>query len=92
MPAVTHPRYASTVGADTTFQAISAATVTPSDTEELQYVTNALWVGGSGAVSLVLRGDSTPVTFQVFGGTLLPFFVKQVRQSGTTATNIVALY
>lgn len=92
MPAVTHPRYASIAGADTTFQAASAVAVTPSDANELQYYTSALWVGGSGAVSVVLRDDSTPVTFQVFGGTLLPFYVRQVRQSGTTATNIVALY
>lgn len=92
MPAVTHPRYAGVVGADTTLQIKAATSVTPSDSSELDYFTNGLWVGGAGTVSLILQNDSAAVSFTVPAGTLLPFHVKQVRSTGTTATNIVALY
>jgi hypothetical protein len=92
MPAVQHPRFSNQIGPNTTLQAASASTVTPSDSNELAYITSALYVGGSGTVSVVLRDDSAPVSFTVAAGTILPLYVKQVRVSGTSATNIIALY
>jgi hypothetical protein len=50
-------------------------------------------VGGAGNISLILSEDSSAVTFSnVPAGTILPFQVKQVRSTNTTATLIVALY
>lgn len=92
MPAVQHPRFGNQIGPDTSLQAGSASAVTPSDVNELTYVTSGLYVGGAGTISVILRDDSSPVSFTVAAGTVLPFYVKQVRAAGTTATNIVALY
>lgn len=92
MPAVQHPRYAGVIGATTTNQIKDAVAVTPSDANELDFFTNALWVGNAGTVNLVLQDDTAPVSFTVPAGTLLPFHVKQVRLTGTSAGNIVALY
>ena len=68
-----------------------AEAVTPHDTNELTLVSRGLWVGGAGNVAVVMaEGDE--VTFVgVSAGTLLPFCVKQVKATGTTATNIVAV-
>lgn len=92
MAATVHPRFLGQAGPDTTQQAVSAEAVTPSNTNELTYVTQALWVGGAGDVALILQNDSSAVTFTVAAGSLLPFHVKKVLSTGTNATNIVALY
>lgn len=55
-------------------------------------VTRSLWVGGSGDVAVVTIDDSA-ITFKGVGaGTLLPIRVKQVKATGTTATDIVGVY
>lgn len=75
-----------------TTPATKAVAVTPSDTDELATVSRALYVGGAGNLSLILAGDSSAVTFTgVPAGTILPFRVKQVKSTSTTATAIVAL-
>ena len=52
----------------------------------------ALWVGGTGDLSLVACGDTTAVTISaVPAGTVVPIKTKYV-QNATTATLIVALY
>lgn len=73
--------------------ATSSVAVTPNDSEELEYVTRALYIGVGGNLSVKLRDDSTAVIFVgVAEGTVLPLQVKQVMATGTTATNIVALW
>lgn len=70
----------------------SCSAVTPANSD-LANVTRALYVGGAGDLSLILANDSAAVTFVgVPAGTVLPVRAKQVRSTGTTATNIVALY
>jgi hypothetical protein len=70
----------------------SAVAVTPHNTNELSYVTRALYVGGTGDVAVTMQ-DSGDVTFaDVPAGTLLPLRVKIVKSTGTDATNIVALW
>lgn len=67
----------------------SATVVVPSDATVLTE-TAALWVGGAG--NLAVRIGGVNVTFNaVPAGTLMPLKVDQVRATGTTATNIVAL-
>ena len=69
-----------------------AATVTPHNTNELEYVTRALYVGGGGDVKVTMQ-DSGEVTFvAVPTGTTLPIRVKKVFATGTDATDIVALW
>jgi hypothetical protein len=73
--------------------ATSSVSVTPSDTEQLTYLSRALYVGVSGNVSVKLRDDTNAVVFVgVAEGTILPLQVKQVTATNTTATNIIALW
>lgn len=69
-----------------------AQAVTPNDGADLTNVSRALWVGSGGDLSLIFRGDTAAVTIKnVPDGFLVPFRVKRVRATGTTATDIVSL-
>jgi hypothetical protein len=71
---------------------VSAAAVTPSNTADLNPIARGLWVGGAGNLSVILANDDSAVSLlAVAAGTHLNMFVKRVRVTGTTATNIVAL-
>lgn len=78
--------------ADATVPAHSAAAVTTSDSAVIP-VTRALYIGTAGNITVTMAVDGTSVLFVgVQGGTLLPLQVTRVYATGTTATNIVALY
>ena len=69
----------------------SGAAITPADSD-LATPRRALWVGTGGNVSVRFADDSADVTIaNVPDGTLLPFAVKRVNLTGTTASNIVGL-
>lgn len=70
-----------------------AVAVTPSDTVSLTVAPcRGLWVGGAGNISALME-DGTSATFVgIAAGTLLPFSVRRVNASATTATSIVAVY
>lgn len=73
------------------FSARRLAAVTPSDSTDLSGV-RALWVGGTGNLSIKCVDDSAAVTIAIpNAGVLLPLFVSRVM-AATTATSIVALY
>jgi len=73
------------------FSARRLVAVTPSDTTDLTNC-RALWVGGTGNLSIKCVDDSAAVTIAVpNAGILLPLFVSRVM-AATTATSIVALY
>lgn len=70
----------------------SCAAVTPANSD-LANTTRALYIGTAGDVALILANDSAAVTFKgVPAGTILPVRAKQVRSTGTTAADIVALF
>lgn len=66
--------------------------VTPNDGTDLAQTTRAIWVGGAGNLSVVTRGGDTITLVGVPAGTLLPIRATRIRSTGTTATNILALY
>ena len=67
--------------------------VTPSDTVDLPGgVTHALWVGGAGDVAAVQQNGTVGVLAGVPAGSWLPLGVRRINATGTTATNIRALY
>lgn len=68
-----------------------AAAVTPSDSVDLAYPARRLYIGVGGNVTVDLVGGATSVLYKNVGtGQTLPLFVKRVRATGTTATDIVA--
>lgn len=67
------------------------AEITPSDTAPIGNA-RALYIGGSGDVKLTTIAG-TEITFSnLVEGSILPVRCKRVLSTGTTATNIVALY
>lgn len=78
---------------DATKPASSAIAVTPSDGTDLTFVARALYVGTAGNLVVRMNGDKNNVTFTNVGdSSLLPIRVDRVLSTGTTATNIVALW
>jgi len=69
-----------------------AEAVTPSDTVDLSGGTaRALYVGGAGDVVVVMDGQDITWAGMPAGG-YIQAFVTRVKSTGTTATNILALY
>jgi len=72
---------------------VNAAVVALSDTTDLPYVTMALWVGTGGDVAVIFSGAPSGITIHaVPSGTLLPIRVSRVAATGTSASNIIALW
>lgn len=67
-----------------------ADTVTPGT--QLGGFSRALYVGGAGNVVVTMRGGGNVTFFSVPAGSILPISTRLVVASGTTATNIIALY
>ena len=70
---------------------LSAASVAPHDSNELTHVTRALWVGTAGNLALVTQ-DGSAITFANFGPAWLPGRIRAVKATGTTATDLVAVW
>lgn len=68
-----------------------AVAVTPHDTNDLTYLPRALYVGVSGDVKVDMIGSGT-VTFVGVPVGILPVRVTRVYSTGTTATDIVAIW
>lgn len=76
----------------TTGPADYAAAVTPSDAVDLTKFARSLYIGTGGDLT-VLMPDGASVLFKaVIGGTILPVRIRRVLATGTTASNLVALY
>lgn len=74
-----------------TAPAAAAEAITPSDTEELEYVTRALLVGQDGDVNVIFKSGDTVVLRNLQGGVVYPFRIASVLATGTTATDLVGL-
>lgn len=69
-----------------------AVAVTPHDATELAQVSRGLFVGGTGTMTCLMNDGSVVLFTGVPSGCIMPLRVKRVNSTGTTATNIVALY
>lgn len=77
----------------TTHTSGAVRAVTPNDSTDFTLGTcRALYVGGAGDVSIVDLGGETVVFVGALAGSVLPIQTARVNATGTTATNIVALY
>jgi hypothetical protein len=73
--------------------ATDALAVTPSDSTDLaRYSTTGLYVGVTGDVKVTLNDGSTVTFTSLASGIIHPIAVKRVWATGTTATNIMAVY
>jgi DNA-binding beta-propeller fold protein YncE len=66
-----------------------AAEVTPNDGTIVAF--RALYIGGSGDVSVVTPAGNTVLLLNANAGQVYPIMVQKVRATGTTATGIVGL-
>lgn len=70
----------------------NAVAVTPSDSVDLTYTARYLFVGGAGNLSVIMDSGTTVAFNGVTAGSVLPIRAARVRATGTTATNIVAMW
>lgn len=78
----------------TPYQARQVADVTASDSTDFSTYPKALYVGVTGDVVVlpVENADGSTVTFKAHPVGYMPVQVRRVLSTGTTATNILALY
>jgi hypothetical protein len=78
-----------------------AAVVTTSDTVNIPYVGGdgttpswpcTLYIGTGGNLRVLTEGNDDVIFVNVLGGTTLPVNIVRVFTTGTTASNIVALW
>ncbi len=86
----------SRAGRDQAVQAEHAAAVTPNDSTNLSDVskygmTLGLYIGTTGTLTVIMASGAT-VTFTSVAVGFIPLNVVRVLSTGTTASNIVALY
>lgn len=73
--------------------ATAALLVTPHDINELNTIPKALYVGVGGDIVMRGKADSGDQTWKnVPSGAILPFRARYIRATGTTATNILAIF
>lgn len=60
--------------------------------EALPQATSGIYVGGAGDLNVVMVGDGGTVTFKAHAAGYAPLKVVKVFKSGTTATNLIALF
>ena len=72
--------------------ASNAFVVTPADGSNLTHAARALFVGGAGDVKVDTLGGDTVTFTGVLAGSILPVRILKVYATGTTATNLVAVY
>lgn len=88
MPAVDDSRGKGT-GLDS--PASNLANVTPSDSEDLAFVSRAIYVGGAGALSVITAGGQT-ITLPALIAGWHPIRATRIRSTGTTATSITVAW
>lgn len=75
-----------------TTAAVEFFAITPDDDADLSQVPRAIYVGGGGDVAVQGQLDDEAVTFKgVPTGTILVIAPARVLDTGTTATDLVAL-
>lgn len=66
--------------------------ITTSDTEDIKRVTDAIYVGVTGDVVVVLQNGQPRTFTDIAAGSILPVVAKRVNATSTTAASLLALY
>lgn len=69
----------------------NALVITPNDADTFAQPV-AVYVGTAGTVNCVPAGGTAAITVTAVAGAVLPFRVIEVNATGTTATNLLAVY
>lgn len=69
----------------------NAFAVVPSDVADLAQATRAIYIGGAGHLAVTMVGGET-VTFLSLPQGVFPICVRRILATGTTATNMIALW
>lgn len=69
-----------------------AFTITPSDDEELTFMTRGIYLGVAGDVAVQLQSGDIVTFVGMAAGMIHPLRLRQVYATGTTATGIVGIY
>lgn len=77
---------------DPTAPADNGFAVTPADATDLTHVSRGLFVGVAGDVKATLSISGTVTFKNLAAGVFHPLQVRRVWSTGTTATDIVAVY
>ncbi len=75
-----------------TSPASDAIAVTPDDNAVLSSIPRAIYVGNTGDVSVEMQGGQVVTFTNIQSGTVLAIRALRIRQTGTSATGIVALW
>lgn len=62
------------------------------DDADLPHVTEGIYVGGDGDISVVDRGGVTCIYKDAKAGTIIPINARRVTSTGTTATDLIGMY
>jgi hypothetical protein len=71
--------------------ATGAAPITPNDTTDIA-TTKGVYVGGSGNLTAIMSNGDTVTFIGMSAGMIHPLEVTRILATGTTATNLVAVY
>lgn len=74
-----------------TSPATHAIAIVPNDTVPISVVTRAVYVGQTGDVSVEMQSGQIVTYENVQGGTILAIRALKVRQTGSTATGLIAM-
>lgn len=69
-----------------------AVAVTPDDAADLGNTSRSIYVGSTGDIAVHMVGESSSVVFKSVPVGILPIRVDRVLATGTTASDIVALW
>jgi hypothetical protein len=76
---------------DAIYGVTKGVSITPSDTDKIQ-LTRGIYVGVSGNLAVLNDDDTTVIYKNVAGGYQFGVHTTQVLSTGTTATELIALY
>ena len=72
--------------------ASGGAAVTPNDSTDLTTTSRAIIVGGAGNIAVTFVDGSDVTIVGLLAGQVYPFRVSRIKSTGTTATDIVAIW
>jgi hypothetical protein len=65
--------------------------VTPSNTLDLERLTDAVYIGGDGNLAVALENNVVQTFNGLVAGQIVPVVARRVQATGTTATNLLAM-